>query len=128
MSDTVVVEESMEEKERKRGRPPKPKEETKQEVKEQFDLKTVSENLRMQLKETFSKIVADLVDSLANFIPTPAVQLLVFDKFLKLTKTPNIGEVEGKIYALDLLIKFSKTSNEMKHKIINDILAEYLKV
>jgi hypothetical protein len=125
---SVVVEESMEEKERKRGRPPKAKEETKQEVKEQFDLKTVSENLRMQLKETFNKVVVDLVDSLANFIPTPAVQLLVFDKFLRIINTPNIGEVEGKIYALDLLIKFSKTSNEMKHKIINDILAEYLKI
>jgi len=125
---SVVVEESMEEKERKRGRPPKTKEETKQEVKEQFDLRTVSENLRMQLKETFNKVVVDLVDSLANFIPTPAVQLLVFDKFLRMINTPNIGEVEGKIYALDLLIKFSKTSNEMKHKIINDILAEYLKI
>jgi hypothetical protein len=80
-----------------------------------------------QLQAKFNALIIDMLNSLEKFTGFKAVNFLLLDKLYKLAKTEKIGDVEGRIYALELLLKLYKTNDENRRNMINEIIAEYIK-
>jgi hypothetical protein len=111
---------------KKRGRPKKEEISINPEIKE-ITLESAEYQLNAQLKGLLVPVIDELLGSLAKATSFKAVNFLVLDKLYRMAKTEKIGETEGKIYVLELLIKLHKTNDENRRNLINDMLAEYIK-
>jgi hypothetical protein len=114
-------------KEEKRGRPRKEVSYIEPLKITEVTLESGEKFLIGQLQAKFNALIIDMLNSLEKFTGFKAVNFLLLDKLYKLAKTEKIGDTEGRIYALELLINLYKTNDENRRNRINEIIAEYVK-